>query len=92
MAHGGVTDDGEGPFTPARRKRHPPLCWSKPSRTPAESERRPAGRVWLRYVPSASANSVPARSSPEACSRAIPTSSLIPIQILPKLGQTLSPG
>jgi len=29
----------------------PPLCWSKPSRTPAESERRPAGRAWLRYVP-----------------------------------------
>ncbi|KAH3910154.1 hypothetical protein HBH56_147890 [Parastagonospora nodorum] len=57
MAHGGVTDDGEGPFTPARRKRHPPLCWSKPSRTPAESERRPAGRVWLRYVPRSSQSS-----------------------------------
>ncbi|KAF1943106.1 hypothetical protein EJ02DRAFT_343930 [Clathrospora elynae] len=26
----------------------PPLCWSKPSRTPADSDRWPADRVWLR--------------------------------------------
>jgi hypothetical protein len=46
--------------------------------------------VYLRS--SVSASSAPARSSPEACSRARPTSSPLPIQIPQTLGQSLSPG
>ncbi len=30
----------------------PPPCWSKPSRTPADSDRWPVSRVWLQDVPS----------------------------------------
>jgi hypothetical protein len=42
---------GAGPFTPGpTQATAPPLCWSKPSRTPADSDRWPAARVWLRYV------------------------------------------
>jgi hypothetical protein len=42
---------GERPFTPGpTQATAPPLCWSKPSRTPADSDRWPAARVWPRYV------------------------------------------
>jgi hypothetical protein len=51
--HASVTDKRGGPFTPGpAQATNPPLCWSKPSRTPADSDRRPAARVWLRYVSS----------------------------------------
>lgn len=53
----------------------PPLCWSKPSRTPTESDRQPAARVCGRLVraftPAALLSAAPCSSgslsAPERC-------------------------